>query len=74
MSEGEEVLTRDTSSGRIHKRLLLLDGRLIPYGGEPDNLDDAGAYSVLTAEEGSQAIELAESGDLCERCFPDEAA
>ncbi len=69
--EGEEVLTRDTSSGRIHRRVLLVDGRLIPFGGEPDNLDDAGAYSVLTTEEGALALEKAEPGELCLRCFPD---
>ena len=74
MSDGEAVLTRDTSSGRIHKRLLTVDGRLIPYGGEPDNLDDAGAYSVLTPDEGARALELAEPGDLCGRCFPGGAA
>lgn len=35
----EIVLTRDLSSGKVHKRLLTEDGRLIPYGGEQDNLD-----------------------------------
>lgn len=63
----EEVLTRDTSSGRIHKRLLTADGRLIPYGGEPDNLDQAGGYEVI------ESTEAAEPGDLCERCFGEPA-
>ena len=70
MSDGEAILTRDSSSGRIHRRILVEDGRLIPYGGEQDNLDDAGSYEIVTAE----ALEKAEPGELCERCFPVDAA
>ncbi len=61
----EEVLTRDRSSGRLHKRIRTTAG-LVPFGGESDNLDDAGEYDVVTAD----AIDTAEAGDLCERCFP----
>lgn len=64
-----EVITRDTSSGRLHKRIRTEHG-LVPYGGESDNLDDAGAYTVLTAAEADLALVNAERWQLCERCFP----
>ena len=60
------VLTRDISSGRIHRRLLVND-QLIPYGGEADNLDQAGKYEIVTADD----LANAEPEGLCERCFPD---
>lgn len=62
----DTVLTRDISSGRIHRRLLVND-RLVPYGGESDNLDDAGKYEVINAED----LANAEPDQLCLRCFPD---
>lgn len=63
MIDQDTVLTRDISSGKVHRRILVRD-RLIPYGGEPDNLDDAGKYEVITADD------LANAESLCERCFP----
>lgn len=61
----KEVLTRDLSSGRIHRRLVGESGKL--YTLEQDNLDTAGEYEVVTAE----ALEKAEPGELCLNCFPD---
>ncbi len=58
------ILTRDLSSGRIHKRTE--DGRTH----EADNLDDAGEYEVITPEQLAEA----EPEQLCERCFPEDAA
>lgn len=59
----EEVLTRDYSSGKIHKRFLTASGALASL--EADNLDDAGEFEIITAD----ALEGAEPADLCERCF-----
>ena len=59
----EEVLTRDVSSGKVHKRYRTESGELATLEG--DNLDQAGAYEVISAEQ------LADSAaELCERCFP----
>lgn len=60
-----EVLTRDLSSGRIHRRLVGESGKL--YTLEQDNLDEAGEYEIVTAD----AIESAEAGSLCANCFPE---
>lgn len=57
------VLTRDLSSGRIHRRMLTPAGEVLTFEG--DNLDQAGKYEVITAEQLSDA----EPGELCERCF-----
>ncbi|MBU2166669.1 MAG: hypothetical protein KKF88_02415 [Alphaproteobacteria bacterium] len=64
MADGEIVLTRDKSSGHVHKRIRLGDGLATLEG---DNLDDAGQYEVL--------ITLADvdPADLCKRCFPEDA-
>lgn len=56
----EDVITRDLSSGRLHRRSA--DGRTH----EADNLDDAGEYEVV----GSDVLANVEPGQLCERCFP----
>ena len=60
---GDDVLTRDLSSGRIHRRIRIGDNLASI---EADNLDDAGEYEVITAD----TLEHAEPGELCERCFP----
>lgn len=62
----DTVLTKDVSSGRMHRRIVVGD-RLVPFGGEQDNLDDAGQYVIATSED----LANAEPGQLCERCFPD---
>ena len=59
-----EVLWRDTSSGRLHKRHLV-NGQLMGF--EADNLDEAGEGVVV----GFDVLETAEATDLCRRCFPD---
>ncbi len=59
----EEVLTRDLSSGRIHRRYLTESGALASI--EADNLDDAGAYEVIDPK----AVEDADPADLCRNCF-----
>jgi hypothetical protein len=60
---GDDVLTRDLSSGRIHRRIRVGDNLATI---EADNLDDAGEYEIITADQLSDA----EPGELCERCFP----
>lgn len=60
---GDDVLTRDLSSGRIHRRIRIGDNLASI---EADNLDDAGEYEVITADQ----LTNAEPDDLCERCFP----
>lgn len=70
--EGEEVVIRDTSSGRLHRRVLMVSGKLASFEG--CNADQAGAYTVLTPEEAAHALENAEPGDLCRNDFPDVGA
>jgi hypothetical protein len=60
---GDDVLTRDISSGRIHRRIRIGDNLASI---EADNLDQAGEYEVITAEQ----LADVEPGELCERCFP----
>ena len=60
----EEVLTRDLSSGRIHRRYPTPSGDLATI--EADNLDAAGEYEVITSDD----LANAEPGELCTRCFP----
>ena len=64
----EEVITRDRSSGRLHKQTLREDGRLTSFEG--CNLDDAGEAEILTPEEATRAIENAEPWSLCRNDFP----
>jgi hypothetical protein len=59
------VFTKDLSSGRVHKRIRLA-GRLVPYGGEQDNQDDAGEYIVIPEVDG---VPLE---DRCRRCFAED--
>lgn len=60
----EVVYTRDLSSGRVHQRYRTPGGNLASL--EADNLDDAGDYVVITADEAAAApAEM-----RCERCFP----
>ena len=56
----DQVYTRDLSSGRVHRRVLV-EGKYMSL--EADNLDDAGEFEVI------ESIDGAEPGDLCERCF-----
>lgn len=65
----EEVLTRDISSGRLHRQTLREDGSLASFEG--CNLDDAGAAEILTPEEAAHALEQAEPWQLCRNDFPD---
>lgn len=63
MSAIERVYTEDTSSGQVHLRVrdggrLLVDERC--------NLDQAGAYSVLTPAE----VEAVEPERFCGHCVP----
>jgi hypothetical protein len=62
MTDGDVILTRDKSSGRVHKRLHLGNGLATLEG---DNLEEAeaGAYEVIATIEGI------EPDDLCRRCF-----
>ncbi len=67
LGPGDDVLTRDVSSGRIHRRIRV--GKNLASI-EADNLDDAGEYEIITYEQ----FETAEPSQLCERCFPKDAA
>ena len=61
--DGDIILTRDRSSGRIHRRVRL-EGERELRTAEGDNLDEAGAYDVL------DSLDDTDPADLCERCFP----
>lgn len=63
LGPGDDVLTRDVSSGRIHRRIRVGD-RLATL--EEDNLDSAGEYEIITYEQ----MQTAEPDQLCLRCFP----
>lgn len=63
LGPGDDVLTRDLSSGKLHRRIRIGDNLASI---EADNLDQAGPYEIVTAD----ALEHAEPGELCERCFP----
>ena len=60
----ETILTRDYSSGKVHRRYLAPDGSLASL--EADNLDAAGPFEIITPD----ALETVEGDDLCIRCFP----
>ena len=49
-----EVLTRDASSGRLHRQTLRDDGKLAAFEG--CNLDDAGAAEILSPEEAARYL------------------
>ena len=57
------ILTEDLSSGRIHKRFRADAGYATH---EADNLDQAGAYRILTD---TRAIGISQER-WCKRCFP----
>lgn len=63
-----EVVTRDKSSGRLHRQTLRDDGKLASLEG--CNLDDAGEAEVLTQDEAAHALETAEPWQLCRNDFP----
>jgi hypothetical protein len=65
--EAEEVLTRDLTNGRVHKRFRI-PGLADLQTAEGDNLDQAGAYEVV------MDISETEPADLCRRCFPSAEA
>lgn len=67
MTEGKEVVWRDTSSGRLHRRYLV-NGQVMAY--EADNADAAGEGVIV----GYDVLERAEPGELCKRCYPDQQA
>jgi hypothetical protein len=60
----DTILTRDLSSGRIHKRYLTESGALASLEG--CNLDEAGDYEVITDED----LENAAIAQLCANDFP----
>ena len=61
MTDGDVLLTRDLSSGRVHKRTRI-GIRLATIEG--DNLDQSGAFEIIPSIDG-----IPES-DRCENCFP----
>lgn len=62
MTDGDVVLTRDESSGKIHKRVR--NGKRLMVD-ERDNLDAAGTYRII----GQSEVEDADPSSLCEWCF-----
>ena len=63
--EGETLLTRDKSSGRVHGRIRV-PGQTVLRTFESCNLDTAGEYEVIGS------VEDVEPDALCRRCFPME--
>jgi hypothetical protein len=61
MTDGEIVLTRDRSSGHVHKRVRLGNGLATLEG---DNLDESGLYDIL------DSLADVDPADLCKHCFP----
>ncbi len=61
---GEAILTRDRSSGRVHRRLRIGDRRGFLVD-ERCNADQSGDYEVLASTEGI------EPDALCRWCFPE---
>jgi hypothetical protein len=58
--DGQIVLTRDRSSGHVHKRVRLGSGLATLEG---DNLDESGLYDVLAT------LADVDPADLCRHCF-----
>lgn len=65
-TETEVIVIRDESSGRYHRAFRIGDLLATP---EACNRDDAGAYEIVP-----EVPEDAEHDQLCQRCFPPEAA
>ena len=61
-----EVIVRDVSSGRLHRRTLV-NGQMQSF--EADNSDQAGEVVVVSED----VLATADPADLCKRCFPDAA-
>ncbi len=61
---GEVILTRDRSSGRVHRRVRIGDRRGFLVD-ERCNADQSGAYEVIASTEGI------EPDALCRWCFPE---
>ena len=66
MADGEIVLTRDRSSGRVHKRVRVgaLGIGLASFEADNLELDEAGLYDEIPSLDGVNP------DDLCHRCFP----
>ena len=63
MTDGDILLTRDKSTGRVHKRVVM-GVRLATL--EECNLDQSGAFAVI----GKAGEVVVDGMDLCENCFP----
>ena len=65
--ETRQVYTRDLTSGKVHRRILI-NGNYASL--EADNLDDADEFEVI------ESVDNVEADDLCVRCFgsPEDAA
>lgn len=68
MSGLTEVIVRDVSSGRFHKRFRT-EGSDELASFEGCNADSAGAY-VIVAEGELDGDATARDGSFCRRCFP----
>ena len=66
MSEPVEVIVRDLSSGRFHKRIRV-EGQTELASWEGCNADSAGAYQVVDSATWSSSF----PGVFCKRCFPE---
>jgi hypothetical protein len=64
-ADGELVLTRDLSSGKIHKRVVI-GKRLATLEG--CNLDQSGAYEIIPAVD----LDDEDPKNICQRCFEEE--
>lgn len=67
MPQPIEILVRDVSSGRVHKRFRLEGStELLSY--EADNADEAGEAVPISQED----VDAAPAHLLCRRCFAED--
>lgn len=62
-----ELLIRDRSSGRIHRRWRQ-EGSVELLSPEGDNADQAGDYDFVD----QAAVDAAPASELCQRCFAED--
>jgi len=65
MPDGDVILTRDKSSGKVHKRVVMGTGLATLEG---DNLDQSGGFVIIGPASEVDEADIAES-ERCERCF-----
>ncbi len=67
MTQPIEVLVRDRSSGRIHRRYRQ-EGSTALMAYEADNADEAGDFDLIEQAQ----VDAAPAEALCKRCFAED--